>query len=221
MSRRFPGTFPSVGVPVSRVLLPLCAALVFGLTRLHAQDAPATPAPASSELFVALDDIDGLRALQPLKLTTAQLDKVIQIVTDAQEETRKRQEAANQIVRALADDIRAVRQSALRGEPIPKEFDVKVKKAETEFVKKREDIRQQAILTLSTALQKALTPEQITNAAHQDKEARVKLGKNSGEGSDAQWFNSYVVDAFIDVPRVLPLLKEMRTARQAEGAATQ
>lgn len=207
-----PGRFSLRFAPV---LLCLCTLCALGLTRnrLRAQDMPPKSAPSSAELFTALDDIEGLRALYPLKLTPEQLDRVIQIVTDAQEETRKRQEAANQLVREMAAEIQTVRRDALRGDPIPKEFDIKVKKAETEFLKKREGIRQQAIIALSTGLQKVLTAEQIANASRQDKEARIKLGKSTGEGTDAQWFNSYVVDAFIDVPRVLPLLKEMRAAR--------
>ena len=63
-------------------------------------------------------------------------------------------------------------------------------------------------------MENILTPEQVKIAAKLDKDAQIKVGKATAatQRTEPQWFASYVRDAFVTVPRIVPVLKQMRSA---------
>ena len=183
----------------------------------------ATPGPSATEkeigaLTDALDDIDRLRSLTPLKLTPAQLDSLAATITTAQNGYHIRLTALSAPVLALADEIRATRRKALAGGAIPPEFDAKMIKIRDDYNKKTTDLQTQSLASLSAKLKTILSADQIDAAVKLTKEAFKKRGREL-QGTDDQIFNRYVLDQFIGNAQLVPLLKEMRAAAQSvEGS---
>src|SRR5262249_36651886 len=105
---------------------------------------------------------------------------------------------------------------ALAGGEIPKDFEEKVKKMETEFFAKRNELNMQNIARLSADFKGIFTKTQVETAAKLAKDSAQKRGQPT-KGTDTQWFNDYIVNVFINNPRIVPLLKEMRTANAEKG----
>ena len=176
-----------------------------------------------AQLLVDVNDIDYLRPLIPLKLTTGQMDKMAAAITASQAAYEKRLKAiAGPALAKLADSIHDVKQKALKGEPIPPDFDSYTQAAEKQLISSRAKLDQETIVILSATLEDILTPEQVKIAANLDKNAQIRLKKvpATTQKTEAQWFASYVTDAVFTVPRIVPLLKEMRAASSVTAAST-
>ena len=175
-----------------------------------AQDAPTPPPPAvpamAIPLFNALDDIDHLNVITPLKLTPAQLDKLIATLSDAEATYQARVNTLTvEFLSRSRGEIESVRSSALAGSPVPASFVARV----NEVLKKRDALQNDSLKFVGKQFGALLTPEQITTV--------VSLAKHykPGTGTNAQWINYYVLNVFLKFQRTVPLLKELR------GAATQ
>lgn len=206
-----------------------CAALaafaLLAASAAHAQVQPSNPPasqPASgapprdvARLFDDLDDIDRLRALNPLKLTADQEDRLITAIKAAQAEyTRKVNALGSTLVLAMAADIKATKKQTLGGAPIPKDFDDRVKKAESQFLSGRSMLNMENWKSLIATAKSILTDTQVAQAVKFSKAASAAANKPA-EGSDDQWLNFFVLHEFIDYPRIVPLLTEMRAAATA------
>ncbi len=182
---------------------------------------PSVPDPAADDvrkakefgdLLDALDDIDRLHALNPLKITPDQIDKIIAVETAAALSYNKKSALLGvPEIMTMADEIRATKKAALAGEAIPKDFDDRVIKIQADITAKRDRMSKENLRSLSTTLQTILSPAQVATAAKLSKDAATRLGQES-EGTDKQWFNSYVLDTFINNPRIVVLLKSIRAA---------
>ncbi len=181
---------------------------------VRAQEA-ATGTSDVSQLIEDLNDIDTMRPLLSLKLTVAQMDKMIALISETQTGYDKRLKAiAGPALAKMVDQIRVVKQRTLKGEPIPQDFDALAKTAENEILAKRKTLDAETISQMATALAAILSTEQAKLAGKLDRDAQIKLGKADAktQRTDEQWFASYVRDAFFTVPRIVPVLKQMRAA---------
>jgi hypothetical protein len=168
-------------------------------------------------LFDDINDIDKLRVLNPLKLTTDQLDQIIVIVKKAQDDYNKKlADAAVPPIKEIAKEIKETRRKMLAGATIPKDFDEKVKKHQEAFVKRRNQEDFNTLKGLAEAVKKVLTKEQFTKAVSIAKDFLEKQGKEV-KGEDDKFFNYYVLGTLITYPRIVPLLQDMRAARVASG----
>jgi hypothetical protein len=200
----------------------VAALLVCGPHRAGAQGAGGAATSDVMQLINDLDDIDAMRPVVPLKITPEQLDKIIATLTTAQASyDRKLKAIAGPALAKLADQIRDVKQKTLKGEPIPKDFDLVAKQAEIEIVGKRKALDLDTLGSVATSLESILTPDQVKIAAKLDRDAQIKLGKATAntERTESQWFGSYVKDAIMTVPRIIPVLKQMRGTDSKTAAA--
>lgn len=182
-------------------------------TEAAAQAVVGKPPQDVQDLLSAVDDIDTLRVLNPLKLTPDQIDKIREAIRSAQADYEKRVvEIGTAPLRQLKDEIQSTKQSALAGKAVPKAFDDKVKKVQDDILKKREQLNIRNLATLSANIQGVLTREQIDTAAKLARAAYERLKAASPKTTDTQYFNSYVEDIFIKYPRIVSLLSEMRMA---------
>jgi hypothetical protein len=186
----------------------------------HAQDqgAGALSQKEVQELLDDLDDIDTMHALQPLKVTPDQADRLVTVISAAKADYDKKILAlGGSPILKMADEIRTTRRQVLAGKEIPKDFDDRVKKIQQDFYAQRKKLNDQNILRMSTEARNILTPQQIATAAKLEKSTLQKLGRYNPDTTDSQLFNQYVVDIFIYYPRILPLLKEMKAVNTGEG----
>ncbi|HLV78814.1 MAG TPA: hypothetical protein VKT32_00995 [Chthonomonadaceae bacterium] len=183
---------------------------------------PATPqAPEVSpkqaqEIKDALDDIAALRYLNALKLTPIQMDQLINAVTY---ETSVYQSKVNTMgatpLLKMLDEIRSVRQQALKGGDVPKDFLDRVKKVEEDFITRRAQLNDQYVRNITAALHRILKPEQITGVV-------ALLRENYGtalKGNDDQFLNAFSLDVLIGNARALPVLKELRAAAKTNDTS--
>lgn len=217
-------------IRLGRILpLALLVFLLFGLVLAGAQPPPSgsqSPPPAgqqtpevsakqAQEIKDALDDIAALRYLNALKLTPVQIDQLINVVTF---ETTSYQNKANTLGATpflkMLDEIRSVRQQALKGGDVPQDFTDRVKKIEEDFVAKRIQLTAQTVRNLTAALHRIMKPEQITAVV-------VLLRENYPDmkGNDDQFLNAFSLDVLIGNDRALPVLKEMRQAVKTSAAS--
>ena len=192
-------------------------AVTLYLTAPAAQaQAPPTPGQPSKEvqdLLVDLDDIDALHILLPLKLTPEQIDKLIPAITASKADFDKKVAALSSApLLKIADEIRATRKKAVAGTMVPVEFDDRIKALQLEFSGKRKELDNANIVALSDACKAILTADQVARCAKMETEAYKRNKRYNDKATDAQYFNAYVLDAFINNPRTVPLLKEMRAA---------
>ncbi len=199
-------------------LIALClAASTPGSCQPRGQDkqtAASAAEKATLDLVNDLNDIHYLQDLYPLKLTPEQLNKMIAAITSAQETyTKKVNALAADRVDKMADEIRAVKRKALAGEKVPADFDARMKQASDDFIAKRAQLNLNNIAAVASALRAILTPDQIAAAVKITRD--VEGSKVQGDKTtDAQWFNLYVTEVVIGYPQIVPLLKEMRTAKK-------
>lgn len=200
-----------------RTRLLLATLLLLGCayaTRVARAQADAATAPAV-ELIDLINDIDKLRVLNPLKLTERQLDALIKATRDAQAAYNARlREATIPAIQALAEEIRATHKAALAGREIPKAFDEKVKKLQTELVRRRETEDEKAVEALAKAFREALSASQVRTA--------VSLAKTLGEakGTDDELVRFYVTRTLILYPRAVKLLEDIKKAQGAAAPAS-
>jgi Spy/CpxP family protein refolding chaperone len=191
----------------------LLAALLFGAAQRPAR-AQTEPIPAEvAALFDDINDIDKLRILNPLKLTTEQIDRLIAAIKQAQSNYNKRlADAAVPPIRQIAQEIKETRRRMLAGESVPKNFDEKVKKLQDEFIAKRTKEDSGTLKSLSDTIHEILTPDQVKKAVKLAKDLTEEDGKPTLKGSDDQFFRYYVLHTFILYPRTVPLLEDMKKA---------
>lgn len=203
--------------------LTVVSLLVGGLGALHLSSHPArAQAPTNSgqsakevqDLQLALDDIDTLHVLLPLKLTPVQMDKLVAAISTAKAEYEKKLPAlSNAPLLKMADEIRDMRKKAIAGTPVPSTFDDRIKGIQADFDAKRLELNTANILAVSNACKPILNADQIALCAKMEIDAYKRNKRYNDKATDAQYFNAYVVDVFIGNPRVMPLLKEMRAAQ--------
>jgi DNA integrity scanning protein DisA with diadenylate cyclase activity len=171
-------------------------------------------------LFRDIDDVDKLRVLNPLKLTAEQLEKIIAEVKRHQQTYHRR--LADSVVppiRSIAREIKETRRKLLTGGEIPKDFDEKVKKLQADYVKRRDQEDRDTLKSLSDTIRAILSEEQVKKAVELAKTLTQKDGKPTLRGSDAEFFNYYVMMTFVVYPRIVPLMEDMKRALQEESAS--
>ena len=191
--------------------LAIAAALLLIAIPGHGQNGDQ-PAEVTA-LFDDISDIDHLRVLNPLELTAAQIGKILPAIQKSQKAyTAAVQDAAVAPIKAIASEIRSTRAKVVAGATIPRDFDDKVKKLQSEFVARRSTEENTTLRKLSAEIRAILTPEQIA--------AAVKIARKDGsrEGTDAQFFNYYVMSTFIVYPRIVPLLQDVQKAKGVAAA---
>lgn len=200
----------------SRHVALICAIAAVAMTSAaRTARAQAEPLPAEAQaLFNDISDIDKLRVLGPLKLTAEQLDKLIPVVKDTQTAYNKKlSEAAVAPLREIAREIKAVRAKVLAGAEIPKDFDDKVKKLQADFVKRQSREEERATLAVSECLTSILTKSQKATLLALAKPIAPK------DATEDDLIHAYVVGAFLQYGRIVPLLEDMRKALEAPKEA--
>lgn len=209
----------------------LCALLVLLCLSGTTQFAPSSPCSAQppadagvkeqkevEELLASVEDIGELKFLNLLQLTAEQLDKLISAVNGAQAEYNAQLALFNQTaLKKISSDILSARKLALSGKPVPTALNDRINKAIDAHLKntqKRKEIHDKTLSSLGEKFRGILTAEQIATAAKTAKEETEKT-KQGVKGTEAQWFNAYVSSVVMGYPRILPLLKEMRTAKES------
>src|SRR5262249_17718874 len=140
-----------------------------------------------------------------------QMEKIATALKSSQKEYDKALvDAVVGPIKGITKEIKDVRKSMLGGEPIPKDFDEKVKGIQDAFVKKRDTADVNALKGLSSAIKKILTEEQFSKAAELARKFVEKESKPNAKNTDEQFFNFYVLQIFIRYPRILPLMEEMK-----------
>jgi len=187
--------------------------------RAQGQTAPTSgQSPKDSkdvqELQTALDDLDALHVLLPLKLTGEQMDKIAAAITSAKTEYDKQFAALNNgSLLKMADEIRETRKKAIAGTPVPAAFDARIQGLQSEFNTKRVDLDTKNLVALSAVIKPILTADQIALCTKMETDAYKRNKRYNEKTTEAQFFNAYVLDVFISNPRAVPLLKEMRAAK--------
>lgn len=214
-----------MGIPLSKsrytTLLALVALIGTGvlLTAPHpkaqAPTASTNPIPADiQDLINSFEDVGELKFITPLKLAPDQLDKLAQGMTAAQATYNSKVAKALSPYRGLADTIRQAKRQALLGKAITGED--QVIKTVNDVLPKRQAVEEDTLKAISSMVQEILTKEQYATAVKITREEQSKLTKqNTSKGSDAQWFNLYVLRVIMSYPRIVPLLKEVKAASEA------
>lgn len=214
-----------MGIPLSKsrytTLLALVALIGTGvlLTAPHpkaqAPTASTNPIPADiQDLINSFEDVGELKFITPLKLAPDQLDKLAQGMTAAQATYNSKVAKALSPYRGLADTIRQAKRQALLGKTITGED--QVIKTVNDVLPKRQAVEEDTLKAISSMVQEILTKEQYATAVKITREEQSKLTKqNTSKGSDAQWFNLYVLRVIMSYPRIVPLLKEVKAASEA------
>ncbi|MCX6361326.1 MAG: hypothetical protein NT029_16095 [Armatimonadetes bacterium] len=200
-------------VAVLVAMLPAC----LGCRGAWAQDAQRE----NGAILDTVNDIDKLRVIMPLKLGASQIDKIVEAVAKGRVAYNKEvEQAATQPLAKVADEIKRVKAAALTGAPIPKEFDDRIKKVQDTFLEKRKTAENTALKSLSDAVRAVLTPAQIKTAADSAKVAAEELAGGSPlKGTEAQWFNAYVLNVLIRYDRIDVLLGEVKSAGAKEAVS--
>jgi hypothetical protein len=213
-------------VRVVPLLLPVfllaCTMLWFAPKPANAQAPEPAPKTAASgqvaELFDMLDDINKLNILNPLKLTPDQLDQLIAITTATTADYERKLTALKaESIAKLEPEIRATKRRAVAGGEITQAFVKQVTKRSEDFANKHTQLDTQTWVALVAKIRQVLTDTQYQAAVKEikDEAPQEGFGKN---GADPKWFNVYVLQVFIQYPRIVPLLKEMKAATAGAGA---
>ncbi len=182
--------------------------------RAHAQTAPTNPIPADiQDLINSFEDVGELKFITPLKLTPDQLDKLAQGMTTAQATYNAKVAKILSPYRNLADTIRQAKRQALLGKPTTGEDEV-IKTVNT-VLPKRQALEEETLKSISSLVEGIFTKEQYSAAVKLTREEQSKLTKqNASKGSDAQWFNLYVLRVIMSYPRIVPILKEIKATTE-------
>lgn len=184
--------------------------------RAQGQTAPTSAQTSKDvlELQTALDDLDALHVLLPLKLTSEQMDKIAAAITSAKTDYDKQRLALSSApLLKMADEIRETRKKAIAGTPVPGAFDVRIQGLQADFNTKRVDLDTKNLVALSAVIKPILTADQVTQCAKMEIDAYKRNKRYNEKTTDVQFFNAYVLDVFIGNPRAVTLLKEMRAAK--------
>lgn len=196
--------------------------LLLCLVPAHAQD-DTTKAPQGADSTAKLEaqnmailqkyaDLAILRFLNPLKLTDDQLKKIEEMLTLTQAEYKRRLVAQlTSLLSKVKEPIFSAHRLALEGSDVLD--DEVMGKGVADYYKKQEEIDNFTLRTVSDRLQKIFSKAQITAASKLAKEETIKLTRKEAAGTETQFFNLYVRQVMLNYPRILPLVKEMQTAR--------
>jgi len=201
-----------------RFLLLIMALLAFAwIVRTPAaraqQSASLSDDKETLKIVDAIDDIDRLRSLNPLKLTTDELGRIIALISASQETYKKKLNTlAAERVAKMSDEVLEAKKQMLVGGDLPADLDKRLQKASTDFITKRDQLDLENIATIDSALKEILSPEQVKAAVAMSRDSPLNANK-SAKATDAQWFNLFTANVMLTYPRILPLLKEMRAAR--------
>ncbi len=200
----------------------MCGGIVFG----QAQP-PAIPlskeAKENAELIETWSDLGTLRVLTPLKLTNEQIDKLIVLITTAEAAHNQKLVAMSNVsLKKLAADIRAAKKKALKGEDVSAEMSERLTKGMEEHLgnvgqKKQEAAIMSTLAAFAPKIRALLTTQQIAAAAKIAQEEQEKIAKGN-KGTTSQWFNYYVQKVIMPYPRIVPLLKELKTGDATDTA---
>lgn len=186
---------------------------VCGVLASGGQQPPSAPPAEQAALLTAINDIDKLRVLNPLKLKPDQIDRMVPVIERSQKDyTRRVADAMTGPLRAMADDISSTRSKVLAGGAIPAAFDERLKKLQDQFLEQRKREDEATLRALSEEMRKVLTPEQVATAASLARKSTESDGKATLRGTDEQFFNLYLIGTVIHYARIVPLLKDMRQA---------
>lgn len=208
-----------------RMLLLLTGLALTGLTLQYPRAQQTNPDPAQGmkeiqELLDSVEDIGEMKFLNPLRLTTAQIDKLVPLITAAQTEYNSQLAAANQeSLKKIANDIRAARRQAVTGKSVSTEANDRINKAIDAHLKSIKARQDDALKNLSQKIRNILLSEQYATAAKLAKEETEKINQNA-KGTEDQWFNLYVKSVVMGYPRIVPLLKDIRAAREEGRTAS-
>lgn len=113
-------------VPV--VFATLAAALSFTFPgAVFAGQPPATAAPADvQKVLNDIGDLDLLKALVPLRLTAAQIEKLQVPLKAIASDNAERRKTDYDALKGIAADLAKAREAALSGDPIPQEVENKI-----------------------------------------------------------------------------------------------
>lgn len=208
-----------------------CIPVLFGVAAVLGLCCAPQPAAAQrgsevipkevKDLLFDLSDIDKLRVLNPLNLSEAQLEKIIDVLTKAREVYLKKvTDVAVPPIKDMAAEIKTLRKKLLTGGDIPSDFDKRVKKIQDDFVERRDTEDQRTLKSLSESIKPIFTSSQYDKAINTAKSATKKDGKPTLKGTDEQFFNFYVKGVFMDYDSILVLLEDMKKARAAGSDKT-
>ena len=168
--------FPRHPVAAVFVVLAMMAVPTFGSVAAARPQTPGSSAGSAPRLnknadvgvvLGTINDLGLLRALQPVKLTPAQLNPLLALLRTLEDEARAGYKKDDDALRAVAAEVEKARAAALTGAPIPAELEARVAalaKAAEERVKK---VRNDAVLRLLVVIKETFTPEQQKAMASQ------------------------------------------------------
>ncbi|MDX1935205.1 MAG: hypothetical protein SFU56_21620 [Capsulimonadales bacterium] len=219
--------------PVSGFVLAVVATLspAFSFISAAAPAAGQPPAPPADVAKVLSDiaDLDLLKALAPLKLTSEQIGKIKTPLKEIATENAARRKADYEVLRALAADLSRAREEALAGGTVSTETENKVMKtfnaAEDRLIKVRED----AVNRVFAAVKESLTADQKDEVERQvgkmlggkrliPKEYRNDPRKAPKEAVQALALRMYV-ERILIADRTLDLLEAMKPNTTGETKA--
>lgn len=192
----------------------LCAAFGAGLPLLlpaaaGGQQKSDTRTEQAEKLTQDLADIEWLKYITPLHLTSGQITSVIQALTDARATyTHKVNSLAADRFLKMADEIKQVKEAALQGTMPSSDFETRVQQESTDFDNARKQLNLENIASVAKALRPILSPDQVLTAVHLAEDDPV-ISKSYGHGTHEQEFNLYVAEILIGYPNIIPLLKEV------------
>ncbi len=177
-----------------------------------AQQAQEPAVTLAQTLVGDVDDIDRLRSLNPLKLTGDEIDKLLAYLATAQTDYDKQLTIlVSSPLKEISGEIKTTKKLMLAGGTVPKAFDTKVKKIQTEYLDKKNQLYIDYIGKVTTECRKIMDEEQIASATKLEKTEYEKAHPGV-KATDAQLYNQFVVDTFMGYYRIMPLLKEMKSA---------
>ncbi len=189
--------------------------IAYGARPATAQDDPVMPRETEA-IFAHIDDLDKLRLLNPLNLTAGQLDKIIPLIKERQKAYNRRIiELAVEPLKAVANQIADTRRKLLSGGSIPQELDDRIKQLQKDFADRRKVEQDKNLKLVSDGIRAVLTERQIREIV-----AMARRDFRTADGTDAQFFNLWIRETIIVYDRIVPLLEEMRKARNAPSTSS-
>jgi hypothetical protein len=209
---------PFRSIPALRLLAAICAPA--GLFLITPDRASAQGDVVPKDLVAVIQevsDLESLRALNPLNLTAEQVGKIAEEIRKAGANHMKKVTAAAMPLQGMAKEISELRKRLLTGGEIPEEFDARGRKIQDQFVAKREVEKNKTLKALSDGVRAVLTPAQVAKVITLSKTLTKRDGKQTLQGTDDQFFNFWIQAVLIDYPGILPLLDEIKKAKEAAG----
>ncbi|MEP6757477.1 MAG: hypothetical protein ABJA67_18395 [Chthonomonadales bacterium] len=161
-------------------------------------------------LVTDISDIDKMRVLSPIKITSDQYASIAKLISDSfKVYNQKVTEALVPPIQAYAKEIRQVKADVIAGKPVPDGFDKKVKEIEDSFFDKRATEDSSTLKSVSDELRKIFTQAQVDAAIELAKTLPAKTGKKL-KGTDDQFFNFYVKGTFLEYPGIITLLNNLK-----------